>query len=109
MWGAFNWETRAQCFTENILGTVTGSVELSQHDYDMNDLMGALLDLLNTAKKENFVKLKDRHIRTNPGDIMCSVVGEGIDIQELSTYNKTFNIPILTSARVVGEKIMIGG
>ena len=62
----------------------------------MNDLMGALLDLLNTAKKENFVKLKDKHIRTNPGDNMCSVVGDGIDIQALTTYNRTFNIPILS-------------
>ena len=54
MWGALIWETRAQCFTQNILGTVTGSVELKQQDYDMKDLMGALLDLLNTAKKGKF-------------------------------------------------------
>ena len=40
---------------------------------------------------------------------MCSVVGEGIDIQALSGYNRTFNLPILTSARVIGNKIMIRG
>ena len=70
---------------------------------------GTMPHLLNTAKKEGFVKLKDKHIRTSPGDLMCSVVGEGIDIQSLNGYNRTCNLPILTSARVVGEKIMIRG
>ena len=40
---------------------------------------------------------------------MCSVVGEGVDIQALQGYNRTFNLPVLTSARVIGEKIMIRG
>ena len=102
-------QVQAQCYTENILGTMTGSVELNQEDFSMKDLLGSLLDLLNTAKKEGFVKLKDKHVRTSPGDLMCSVVGEGIDIQALSGYNRTFNLPILTSARVIGNKIMIRG
>ena len=102
-------QVRTQCYTENILGTMTGSVELNQEDFSMKDLLGSLLDLMNTAKKEGFVKLKDKHVRTSPGDLMCSVVGEGIDIQALSDYNRTLNLPILTSARVIGKKIMIRG
>ena len=70
----------------------------------MKDMLGSLLDLLNTAKKEGFVKLKDKHVRTSSGDLMCSVVGEGIDIQALHGYNRTFNLPILTSARGIGSR-----
>ena len=57
MWGE-EQQVQAQCYTENILGTMTGSVELNQEDFNMKDLLGSL-DLLNTANKEGFVKLKD--------------------------------------------------
>jgi hypothetical protein len=59
-------QVQAQCYMENNLGTMTGSVELNQEDFSMKDLLGSLLDLLNTAKKEGFVKLKDKYVRTSP-------------------------------------------
>ena len=44
-------QIQAQCYTENICGTMTGSVELNQEDFSMKDMLGSLLDMLNTAKK----------------------------------------------------------
>ena len=61
-------QVQAQCYTENILGTMTGSVELNQEDFSMKDMLGSL-----------------------------------------HGYNRTFNLPILTSAHVIGKKIMIQG
>ena len=101
--------TNAQCYTDSIMGTNPGSIDLVQNDFSMREMLGSVLDLLMTAKAEGFVKLNDNHVRTSPGDMMCSIVGEGVDIQALQDYNKTFHLPILTSARLIGKKIMIRG
>ena len=92
-------QIHAQCYTDAIMGTMTGSIDLVQNDFSMREMLGSVLDLLMTAKAEGFVKLNDNHVRNSPGDMMCSVVGEGVDIQALQDYNKTFHLPILKLER----------
>ena len=86
------------------MGTMTGSVDLVQNDFSMKDMLGSLLDLLMMAKEEGFVKINSNHVRTSPGDMMCSIVGEGVDIQAVQDYNKMFQLPILTSSRIIIKK-----
>ena len=57
-------QTNGQCYTDSIMGTNTGYIDLVQNDFSMREMLGSVLDLLMTAKAEGFVKLNDNHIRT---------------------------------------------
>ena len=71
--------------------------------------MGSVLDLTLTAMKETFGLVKQDIIRTDEDNDLCSLVGEGVNLQSLDRFNRTFGIPILTSARIFSSKILIQG
>jgi hypothetical protein len=49
----------------------------------------------------NFVKTSNSSL--------CQFVAQGVNLQDLTDYNSTFTLPILTSARIIGNKILIQG
>ena len=69
-------------------------------------MLGSVLDLTLTAMRETF---QQDIIRTGENNDICSLVGEGVNLQALHRFKRTYNIPILTSARVVSGQILIQG
>ena len=47
-------QIHAQCYTDAIMGTMTGSIDFVQNDFSMRDMLGSVLDLVMTAKEEGF-------------------------------------------------------
>ena len=99
----------SECLTSSILGTQTRDVQIDIQEFDLNQMMGSVLDLTLTAMKETFGLVKQDIIRTDEDNDLCSLVGEGVNLQSLDRFNRTFGIPILTSARIVSGKILIQG
>ena len=90
----------SECLTSSILGTQTRDVQIDIQEFDLNQMMGSVLDLTLTAMKETFGLVKQDIIRTDEDNDLCSLVGEGVNLQSLDRFNRTFGIPILTSAVV---------
>ena len=96
------------CTSKNILGTTVGNIKIETQDFKMEDLMGSVLDLLLLTKKENYEEGMG-FIKTAPWDELCSHVGDGVDLQDIGLFNKTFNVPVLTSSIIVGSQVLIRG
>ena len=97
----------SQCNYEPILGTKIGDIKIETDDFELANIMGSILQLLVIIKRETFHHEGD-FIRTQDSSL-CQFVGDGVDLQQLSSFNSTYTSPILTSARIVGEKILIQG
>ena len=96
-----------QCNFEPILGTKIGNIKIETDDFELANIMGSILQLLVIIKKETFYN-EGEFIRTQDSSL-CQFVGEGVDLQQLASFNSTYTNPVLTSARIVGEKILIQG
>ena len=64
--------------------------------------------MLIIVKKETFEQ-QGEFIKTGKDSNLCQFIGEGINLQQLSDFNTSISLPILTSARIVGEQILIQG
>ena len=105
--GSYSDLGAGECLTSSILGTQTRDVQIEIQEFDIHQMMGSVLDLTLLAMKETFKLVKEDIVRTDENNELCSIVGEGVNLQSLDRFNRTFGIPILTSARIVNGKILI--
>ena len=98
-----------ECLTSNILGTTSRDVLIDIQEFNLKEMMESVLDLTLLAKEETIQLIKEDIVRTDSKNEMCSIAGEGVNLQNLDRFNRTFGIPILTSARIVNQKILIPG
>ena len=64
------------------------------------------MELLISVKKETFENVGE-FVKTGKGSNLCQFVGQGVNLQQLSSLNSSISLPVLTSARVVEDKILI--
>ena len=93
-----------QCNYEPILGTKVGNIKIETDDFELSNI---ILQLLVIIKRETFHRVGD-FVQTSNSSL-CQFAGNGVNLQQLSSFNSTFTLPILTSARVIGDKILIQG
>ena len=102
-------DSRAQCSNEPVLGTRVGNIRVETDDFEMSEIVSSILELLVVVKRETFEQDYQGDFIKTSNSSLCQFVGEGINLQDLSNYNTTFIHPILTSARIIGNKILIQG
>jgi hypothetical protein len=96
-----------QCSYEPVLGTKVGNIKIERDDFELSNIVNSILQLLVIVKRETFHQVGN-FVQTSNSSL-CQFVGQGVNLQQLSDYNSTFTLPILTSARVIGNKILIQG
>ena len=107
--GSYSDLGAGECLTSNILGTTSRDVLIDIQEFNIEEMMESVLDLTLLAKKETFKLIKEDIVRTDENNELCSIAGEGVNLQNLDRFNRTFGIPILTSARIVNKTILIQG
>ena len=68
----------SQCYTEPILGTKIGSVQIETDDFELSNIMSSILQLLIIVKRES-LEQQGEFIVTRRDSSLCQFVGEGID------------------------------
>ena len=99
---------QSQCYSEPILGKKVGNIRVERDDFEIKDFMSAIIQLLIIVKQETFENVGD-FFKTGSGSNLCQFVGLEVNLQELTSLNSSITLPVLTSARVVENKILIQG
>ena len=86
--GSYSDLEAEECLTSNILGTTSRDVLIDIQEFNINQMMGSVLDLTLLAMKETFKLVKEDIVRTDENNELCSIAGEGVNLQNVSTHCK---------------------
>ena len=99
-----------KCEYEPVLGLQKHSQQDQVKAYDLNNIFYSVLKMIGLIKKENFKTIETDMIWTAGGDISCSLIGAGADLQSLPIRNNSLSdIALLTSSLIIHNKILIVG
>ena len=104
-----NYKSNGECLTSNTLGTIRQDVIIETENFDLQEMMSSILDLVLATKMEGFELVRGNFIKTPPGNNLCALASEGVRLQRLGIFNRTYGTPIMTSSRIVNDKVLLDG
>ena len=104
-----NFKSNGECLTSNTLGTIRQDVIIETENFDLQTMMSSILDLVLATKMGGFELVRGNFIKTPPGNNLCALASEGVRLQRLGIFNRTYGTPIMTSSRIVNNKVLLDG
>ena len=96
-----------QCHTEIQTSTTTKGKFWEEDQIDLMEIFESMLNFIRLTREQLWIVNGDLII-SQSGDVSCALLSKGIDIEELDIKLKmSWNLPVMTSALVVGDKIMV--
>ena len=96
-----------QCFTETQISTTTRGKYWEEDEIDLLEILESMLNFIKLTREQLWL-VDGNLIISQSGDVSCALLGKGIDLEELDIQLRmNWNLPVMTSALVVGNKIMV--